>query len=283
MSSHSYTVESDYADFLPGDYLEEYYSEIGDENRFLMDFHAWCSQAIAEDPGVAEIGLVLADIGAGPTIYQLISAAKLVEEIHVYEYSEANRERVEYWINNQDDVFWDPYFHEGLAWENHYLNGSETGLSITGQAVESRKAELREKLRRCSPCDLFDAAVVTGKNLPKSGYPIVSSSFCVEAISNDPDIFERALDGVVSLCAEQGYLVLTMVRNCNAYRSGDRYFPAYPVNEDSMKGTLEAKGFELVRIASVEAEPPDRGYEALFGILAKRLPGQGRGRSSGGS
>lgn len=275
MTESGYAVESDYDSFSADDYLHEYYSEIGEENRFLMDFHAWCCHAIAGSSDAAEQRLVLADIGGGPTIYQLISAAKLVDEIHVYEYSQANRERVQYWLSNHGDAFWDAYFYEGLARENDRQNGGETKMLVPSHAVETRKAELRAKLTRCSPCDLMNATAIAQREMPETGYPIVSSSFCVEAISDKRDIFMRAVDGVISLCAEQAYLVLTMVKNSSYYRSGNRYYPAYPVDENAMKEVLEAKGFELVGVAAVDAEPLDRGYEALFGILARR--GQGRG------
>lgn len=275
MTGSGCAIEKDYLSFSDDDYLYEYYAEMGDENRFLMDFHAWCRHTIAGDSEAAGQRLILADIGGGPTIYQLISAAGLVDNIHVYEYCENNRHRVEQWLRDRDDTFWDEYFYEGLARENHHHNDRDGNTPVAHHAVEARKAELRAKLTRCSPCDLTGSAVIAKRERPAGGYPIVSSSFCVEAISSDPDVFMGALDGVISLCAHQAYLVLTMVRNCSHYRSGNRYFPAYPVDEDFMGKTLRSKGFDPVGIASMDADPPDRGYEGLFGILAKRNQGQG--------
>lgn len=262
-------VENHYDHFSPEFYLDEYYAEMGDENRFLMDFHAWCSHFIAGDCA-AEASPLLADVGGGPTIYQLISTTRLAREIHFYEYGAANRRRVEHWLREPGDGFWDRYFYEGLAREGDYLNGHGAQSPVTRHAVEARKAELRAKLVRCADCDLLLEAEPYGRGVPKAGYGIVSSAFCVEAISGERGVFMRGMDNIVSLCAGGGYFMMTVVVNCSAYPVGDRLFPAYPVDGNAMREILEARGFELVKIATTKADPPSRGYEGLMGILAKR-------------
>ena len=269
MTENSYIVESDYVHFSPEACLIEYYAEMGDENRFLMDFHAWCSHFIASECPDGQ-NLALADIGGGPTIYQLISTARLVEDIHFYEHGEANRRRVEYWLRETGDLFWDAYFFEGLARENHYQNGHGSNAPVTSLAVEQRKAQLPAKLTRCAPCDLLHHAALGQNEVPPADYGIVSSAFCVEAISDDRDIFMRGMDNITSLCAKGGYLMLTMVKNCSYYPAGNRFFPAYPVDENIMKEVLESRGFDVIKIATAEAEPLDRGYEGLLGILARQ-------------
>jgi len=93
--------------FDPRAYLDEYYSDVGEENLAIMHFYA-------DVFGNMSPKSTMLDFGSGPTIYSLISAVTKVRKIHVVEYLEANRRELRKWFLGDDTSFdWSHFIRAG--------------------------------------------------------------------------------------------------------------------------------------------------------------------------
>src|SRR5689334_12770583 len=121
-----------FAVFNPRDYLQEYYSSIGAENESLLQFFVTAYAGFEPD------SLDILEIGGGPTVYQLISAAPFAKSITFTDYLSANVDEVKNWSEGSPDAFsWDPFIERSLAIEN--AAGAELDTPAT------RRQELRQK------------------------------------------------------------------------------------------------------------------------------------------
>ena len=77
---------SSLASFDPKAYLREYYSRLGEENKALLHFHCKAYACIFGEVDTAR----MLEFGGGPTIYQLISAAKYPVAIDFSDYLDVN-------------------------------------------------------------------------------------------------------------------------------------------------------------------------------------------------
>ena len=97
--------------FNSREYLEEYYATIGAENDQLLRFFATAYAAVPD-------GALLLELGGGPTLYQLVSAANAVAEIHFSDYLGQNLQEVVSWKDGLYDAFdWSAYFRRALEIE----------------------------------------------------------------------------------------------------------------------------------------------------------------------
>src|SRR5437016_4759086 len=79
--------------FVPFDpiaYLREYYNHLGEENRELLRFLDQAYAYIFTEIGTAR----MLEFGGGPTIYQLISAARYPVSIDFSDYLDSNLARL---------------------------------------------------------------------------------------------------------------------------------------------------------------------------------------------
>src|SRR5260221_3959966 len=92
--------------FNPQAYLQEYYSHLGEENCALLHFLHEAYACIFTEMDTARI----LEFGGGPTLYQLISAAKYPVTIDFSDYLDGNLREIQIWLQNQPGMFsWDDY------------------------------------------------------------------------------------------------------------------------------------------------------------------------------
>ena len=236
-----------FGSFSAQDYLQEYYGTLGEENLFLLSFlhrtyELW-------KPAV------LCDIGSGPTIYQLISPSRHSPEIHILEYLQPNRKEIEAWVNDRSGFSWEAYFQNVAQRE---------GLGAEGSA--QIQARLRKSIRSISEVNLF---VPINPSLIPARIDTISSHFCVESITEDPQQFEVAWDNLINVVPDSGKLVMSLLKNARTYRAGDKYFPAYPVDEQFLQQELENRGFQDIVMETIPAED-ERDYEGIICVRAIR-------------
>ena len=240
----------DYERFSPPEYFAEYYCDLSDENKFLLQFYHAAYSKIGNRCRMLEIG-------GGPTIYQLISASAHVRTIVFSEYLEVNRREVQKWLRDDPEAFcWDEYFRFAAQLEG--AKGVTTGIECT-------KARLRSCISDVVHCDLHHENPLAPVRYDP--FDIVSSSFCIEGIRNDEEAFRTYLRNAASQVKNGGHLILAIVRDCNRYRVGKYYFPSFPVNERSMLALLRENGFASVETVTHNS-PGQQGYSGIIGITA---------------
>lgn len=231
-------------------YLAQYYDSICSENDFLLRFYHRAFAAPCD-------GGRMLELGGGPTLYQLISASRVVDEIVFAEYEADNRARIRQWLDAAATAYdWEPYFARVAAWE-----GS------TARALEQR---LRNRIRRLTRCDLTRTIPVPGE-LPRS-FDLLNSAFCIESVAASPDELHRYFSRCCSLLRPGGRLLGVSVRNCSAYLVGDDWYHAYALDEAVLAEALAGAG---LAIATLETFPTDdrRGYDGIIAFDA-RLTGE---------
>ena len=244
-------VTSDFTQFSSGDYLREYYSEIGSENGFLLNF-------LHEAHGKREPVQRMLEVGGGPTIYQLISACRNTQEIVFAEYLPGNRAAVQDWRDEAPGAFdWDAYIE--------YVARLEGARDVPA-AVAERKAELRHKLVRIVPYDARSATPLTEESGP---FDLVGVNFCLESITSNEAEYRFSLRTMTELLISGGLLVMSALKNAEYYHVGDLKFPAFPVDENSLDRYLTELSYEEIRIGTVPAEHT-QGYEGLMTVTARK-------------
>jgi hypothetical protein len=140
-------TEKDFQKFSPSDYLKEYYSEIENEDRH----HLRClAKAYANETK----DLTLLEFGGGPTLYQLVSAAPNVKEIHFSDYLEENLTEVKKWVHRSSDAFnWNNVISTALEAEE---------ITATPDAINVREEMLRKKITKFFRCDAFRKFPLSG-------------------------------------------------------------------------------------------------------------------------
>lgn len=251
--------ESDYAPFNPQAYLQEYYTHLGAENRALLDFF---DQAYAHIFTAVKKARII-EFGGGPTIYQLISAARHPVAIDFSDYLDANLDELATWLHDRPSQFvWDSFIQYVLERE-----GERTGP----EQIRRRANLIRRKVARLLWCDarLPDPLGVE----QRAPYDIVSANFVLEAISQDLGDWEALTDHVLTLVKPQGYLIICMVVGAHSYRVGDLHYPATPITPAIVAAKLRHRRFTVIMNQSVAAEQRERqGYDGIAMMVAQNVP-----------
>lgn len=247
-------VTKDWAEFGPRAYLEEYYADVGPENLALLTFFA--KKAFHGLPA----GSVSLDLGSGPTIYSLISAAASVREIHVCDFLEANLAEVTGWLREDTTAWdWSGFFEAALRLENDDLPWR----------VGEREALIRERVTQTMRCDLSLFAPLGRAVQP---YDVLVTNFCAESATDDPEQWRAFLRNMASLLKPGGRLVTSALKGATSYAVGSKHFPAVSIDEEDLRQELVEIGFtpDSVTIESVPADRSQRHYQGIMMALATK-------------
>ncbi len=243
--------------FDPSAYLREYYNYLGPENRELLRFLDAAYTHIFTETGTARI----LEFGGGPTIYQLISAARYPVSIDFSDYLEGNLEEVRIWLQGK---------HERFCWGEfiRYVLRCEGGCS-DALAIKKREQLIRSKVKRLIHCDAKKANPLGAGY--RSPYDIVSVNFVLESITTDMTEWELLVDNIEPVVKPQGYLLMCAIMGATSYRVGDRFFPAVPITPDILETKLKQQHFSIVRSHAIPAEHQGaQGYDGIGMVLARK-------------
>lgn len=247
-------TEDEYAPFDPLQYLDEYYSALGSENRELLSFYHLAYLSMFSELRTAR----MLEFGGGPTIYQLISAARYPVTIDFSDYLDANLDELKMWLEDRPGQFhWEAFIRYVLERE---------GTPAYPYALAQRARQIRRKVRRLLHCDARCATPVGADAAP---YDIVSVNFVLEAVSHTVAEWNQLLDYVLPLIKPGGYLLMCGVTGAEHYRVGQSFFRTTCLSSDYVLWKLRQKRLVLVLHHFVPAERQDeQGYEGIFMVLA---------------
>ena len=219
-----------YRNFNPRAYIFEYYSEIGDENNFLLEFYHRVFKNLP-------YGLAILELGGGPTVYQLFSASKKATEIVFSDYLPCNLREVASWLAKDRNAFSWQRFSEKVALLE--FDGAVGAAKKAGE-IEERT---RSVIKKIVACNALNKSVIpyTGLNT----FDVVSSGFCLECISRDEQAFRLALSNALKCVKHKGTIILTMLKNSSNYMIGDKMFPSFPVDAEYIKKRWKMRIFKF--------------------------------------
>src|SRR3989344_277495 len=232
-------IAKDFNEFSPAKYLAEQYDiQNAPEMRFILCFLHDTYRALGRN------NLRILEIGGGAAIYQLISASRYSKTIIFTDFLEGNLQEVRQWVSGQKNLFdWQPYFRIVAEWEK-------------GHNAKKLKQRLQSKMTKIFPLDiLHEESPLKGKT-----FDVVSTHFCPESIQNKRSTFLKALRTITSYVKPRGTLVMSAVKNFTSYQVGKYYFPAYPIDEKTLRRALRALGFSSIEIQTIDVEVDGEQY-----------------------
>lgn len=263
-----------YQTFEPDTYLDEYYRTIAHDTRALLQFIV---AALRDVPAGARV----LDFGGGPTLYTAIAAAGRAAEIHLSDYSPANRAAVLAWLAAHPAAFdWRDFTAAVLELE---------GAPADAGGVAAREALVRERLTAVLACDVtaspplsIVAETVPSRRpttqraapLNSDRYDVICTNLCLEAVARDAAEWGRFLMNIAPLLRPGGRLIMTTVRRGTAYPVGARLFPVAYLDEHDVRAALAAAGFSphLAALAIVPSDHPVHPYDGLILTSAVKAP-----------
>jgi SAM-dependent methyltransferase len=242
-----------YHRFAPRTYLDEYYQVVPTDTWAFLAF------LVREIADVKPNALAL-DFGSGPTLYTALALAPVVGEIHLAEYVADNRQEVLTWLQQYPGAFdWSGFTQAVLALE---------GQPCLTSAVRNREALVRRRVTQVVACDAT-------RSKPLGDWPhqydLLVTNLCLEAAATTRDEWLNCVAHVASLLKPGGRLLMSAVRNCEAYPVGEHLFPVVSIDEDDLVMALSQAGFlkESLVIEKVPSNHPDHPYEGLLLVSAR--------------
>ena len=239
---------NDFSTFSAREYLKDFYPSLNPENEFLLKFYHDFYSSIPRQK-------TLLEIGGGPTIFQLISASRKVDEIIFSEYAQSCRDEVTLFIQNEPSAWnWDDYIR------------FEIGLEKSGESVDSMKELIRSKIKKVLPCDAFSVHPLA----PESDreYDVLTMGGVLECISNTEKEFLSACTNTFSLLKPSGYFVGFFAKNLTKWTHNGKVFELFPINETYIEKLFPTLGLEIRTMT--QSVPPDyhQEYEGIFAVSA---------------
>ncbi len=243
----------DYSAFDPKAYIQEYYSLLGSENEFLLRFH---HEVYSKLPP----GGRLLEFGGGPTIYQILSAARSMKEIVFAEYLDCNRKELVKWLfGSADAVDWNAYLDYVSMLEN---------IEVKAESREQLTKRVASRLTQIVECDAYMPNILSPRRFQP--FDVVSSSFCLECITGDESQFVNFMLKLSACLRVDGTLVLALLKNASSYKVGNKLFPVFPLTEPYIAALLKTLNFGEIDMRTAPAEA-DQGYEGLIALTAKKM------------
>lgn len=252
-------VIKNFDDFSPQDYLNEYFTRFDNEIVNLYEFFIKARKIIGHQK-------IMIELGGGPTIYQLLHLAPLVDEIHFSDYVDANIQEVKKWHENKTDAFdWTSFTKLALEMEK--------GKQVSKKQVLERENILRSKITKYIHCDALKKRPLGKHNRM---YNIVDSTFVAEGITNSKVKWNNAIGNILSLVKPGGFLILNSVTGADYWKSGQSKYVAASVTETDIMKALQTRNAQILYQSSIEAVVTDRfskkyeGYQGMSFIIAQK-------------
>lgn len=199
------------------------------------------------------------DVGSGPTLHQIIPLIPYVNELHLSDFLPQNLVEIKKWLENDPDSHnWDMYI-------NHVLE-----LEGNNEAGDTRKVKMRKVITRLLPVDI-SATQPLGVEVT---YPLVTSFYCADSVTEDKGEWRRYLKNIFNLLEPGGLIILEALRNSDSYDVATKKFPSPHINEnDFMDLLVECEQFIDASIdVQVMANPEWKvaGFDAMIRAKARK-------------
>jgi hypothetical protein len=249
---------TDFKRFSPQEYLQEYYSSIDKENKAILHFlaEAYTKRVKRSVSLFKKVNFL--EFGGGPTIYSLISASPVVDEITFSDYNKNNLAEVRRWLKGKGSFNWDRWFAAALRLERKRSDQ---------RSIRERENLLRKKIVSLVQADERRSHPLAHHPLKK--FEIVSTFFCPESSTGRRDSYLKDLKDIASLVRNGGLLVTASLMNAHNYKIGSHLFPAVSVTPASLRSDLKSLGFKILYLDKV-ATSKDHGYEGFIFVIAKK-------------
>ena len=188
--------------------------------------------------------LRILEVGSGPAIANVVSAAPYASEIILAEYTESNRQAVRQWLDK------DPTAHDWRLFLKHIVMDIEGG---TEKDIAVREEKLRSSIKAVVPCDVNKDPLLPMEHTGK--YDVVMSMLCLEAACQTRNDYVPALKRLACHLKCNGKLFIYHVERGGDpdepgwYPVGKKWFTDIRLSEEFIMESLKAVGFsDITRV-----------------------------------
>jgi len=239
------------ADWVPGEYLEDYYAVVEPDEVETIAFFA---DAIRDTRPDAPILF----FGTGPTLHHVFLSAGRASEIHLADYLPQNLAEIERWLERDSSAHdWRPFVRYTLECE---------GLDAPTDDQLARREELtRAKVTRLLQADAGDAQPVGER------YATVVSAYCADSATADRATWEAYMRHIAGLVEPGGVFITAALRRSRSYLVGGKRFPSADVDEHDLRAVLEPEFDCAIEVRELP-EHARLGYSGIVLASATRRP-----------
>jgi NNMT/PNMT/TEMT family len=231
------------ADWVPAEYLEDYYAVVEPDEVETIAFFADAIRGTRPQEPILFFG-------TGPTLHHVFLSADRASEIHLADYLPQNLAEIERWLRRDADAHdWRPFVRYTLQCE---------GLDTPTEAQLARREDLtRAKVTRLLQADAGDREPLGER------YATVVSAYCADSATADRAVWEAYTRHIAGLVEPGGVFITAALRRSRSYLVGGKPFPSANVDEHDLRAVLEPE-FDC----SIEVrEVPDHARLGSSGIV----------------
>ncbi|KAG9463401.1 nicotinamide N-methyltransferase-like [Eleutherodactylus coqui] len=256
-----YTSQQAYIDkFNAKEYLHISYAE--GKGRHVGEWATFVLKNLHEtftEGGVR--GDTLLDIGTGASIYHLLSACEVFNNIIVSDLLEQNRAEFQKWLKKDPDAF---------DW-THIIK-SVCELEGNGDDCKKKAEKLRSKVKEVLKCDAlkrnpYDPVVVPPVDC-------LLCCLCLEAACKDIETYCEVLGNFKDLIKPGGHLLIISVMDSTFYCVGKTYFSQMFANKEELEMAFKEAGYQTEKALFVPRTDKSfmdtADYGSLYFIHARK-------------
>ncbi|KAM5142361.1 nicotinamide N-methyltransferase-like [Mantella aurantiaca] len=261
---HPHTSSQAYIDdFDPVNYYRSYYlleegSHTGEWIHFVLrNLHETFTSGDVK-------GDLLVDIGAGPTIYHLLSACEAFDNIVTSDFLEQNRAQLQKWLRKDPDA---------LDWTPIVKLVCELEGNSDSESCRKKEEKLRRTVLGVLKCDVLKKNPYDPVVMPQADCLI--SCLCLEAPCKDVESFTDVLRNLKGLLKPGGHILIQSVLNCSYYYVGQHKFFSLAITKEDLEIAFNEAGYEIVKlyvIQCIEKQGIDVSNRDSYYFLHARKP-----------
>ncbi len=247
-------------DWMPQDYLTDYYSAVEADERATIAFFVDAMRH-------AEPNEPILLFGVGPTLHHVFLTAGTAGEIHLAEYLPTNLREIERWLGGAPDAHdWRPFVE--------YTLECEGVAARTEDEVRQREQLARSKVTTLLAGDARSTDPLGG--FGSAPYGTVISAYCADSATADKVTWESYMRHIAGLVRPGGLFVTAALRHSTGYVVGGKTFPSASVDEVDLRRVLEP-GFDwndgVLEVCDLSAHR-SHGYTSILLARVRRRPGE---------
>lgn len=235
----------------PSEYLKTYFLHLGQDSFENLKFLV---RELKKFQGLPKKKIL--DFGAGPTIFAGIAAIPYASSIHMCDYLEQNLLEINKWLKSEHDAFdWSVCIQYILNLE---------GLPSHQEAIAERSLHLKKKTAVFRSDASLDWPLFS---LAREKYPIVISNFCADSATSSKEVWGAYMNNVFNLVEEDGTILISALRKCKFYRSGNQLFPSANIDEHDFKDILLKNKFDEKYLLIEVKEVPECSHDGFSTVM----------------
>jgi hypothetical protein len=240
-------------DWVPRDYLRDYYSVVESDERQTIAFFVDAMRYSEPDEPVLFFGV-------GPALHHVFLAVGKASELHLGDYLPANLREIERWIERDAEAHdWRPFVRYTLECE---------GLAaLTEEEITQREDLTRAKITRLLKVDVRRADPLGERDTRP--YGTVISAYCADSATDDRGTWETYMRRIAGLVRPGGTLITAALHRSRGYLVGGKTFPSANVDENALRAVLEPY-FRPEDLTIEVCELPATGSKGYSSIVLAR-------------